>query len=119
VSGMMARCFGRSFSLARATSAFASATVNDSGQGVRPPAFLFVTEGMRLFSSPHPQLSVIPLHWLSQTTVYQDPVDSGKNSASAKKNLSLIMKTLKNTDDVGGQNKMFLLTASGSKLKGT
>jgi hypothetical protein len=27
---------------------------------VRPPGFFFVTERMRLFSAPHPQLSVIP-----------------------------------------------------------
>src|SRR6516225_3300067 len=28
---------------------------------VRPPGFFFVTERMRLFSAPHPQLSVITL----------------------------------------------------------
>jgi hypothetical protein len=28
---------------------------------VRPPGFIFLTERMRLFSSLHPQLSVIPL----------------------------------------------------------
>jgi hypothetical protein len=27
---------------------------------VRPPGFFLITERMRLFSSPHPQLSVIP-----------------------------------------------------------
>src|ERR1700730_10708199 len=43
-----------------------------SAPRVRPPGFLFLTERMRLFSSLHPQLSVIPQKHFSQAPEQND-----------------------------------------------